>query len=168
MKCFLSRRVPTALVILVCAAFVLSFPTRGQESPNVERFRQLMQKSQAGEALTPDEQAFLDRVREDIQRRRGQSAAKAPASKAAEVATPVVGIWEELPDGSLGREREFHGVGGRAIPAYVRKPKGDGPFPVIVLLHGGKYGKGATVGLGRSAQSPTADFLQAGWAGYSV
>jgi hypothetical protein len=27
--------------------------------------------------------------------------------------------WDRLPDGSLGRETEFHGVDGVAIPAYI-------------------------------------------------
>ncbi len=76
--------------------------------------------------------------------------------------------WEHLPDGSLGRETEFQGVGGLALPAYIRKPDGPGPFPVVVLLHGGGYGKAATVGLGRSTSSPTADFVKAGWAVYAI
>src|SRR5437588_823510 len=70
--------------VAVCALFVLSFPTCGQESPNVERFMELTRKSQTGESLTPDEQAFLERVRADIQRRRqGQRGAKAPGTPTA-------------------------------------------------------------------------------------
>jgi dipeptidyl aminopeptidase/acylaminoacyl peptidase len=76
--------------------------------------------------------------------------------------------WEKLPDGSSGQETEFQGVGGIAIPAYVRKPAGDGPFPVVILAHGGRYGKGPTMGMGRSAKGPTADFIKAGWAVYSI
>ncbi len=76
--------------------------------------------------------------------------------------------WETLPDGSLGQETSFRGVGDVVIPAYVRKPKGPGPFPVVVLLHGGKFSKAATLGLGRSAKSPVQDFLAAGWAVYSI
>jgi dipeptidyl aminopeptidase/acylaminoacyl peptidase len=76
--------------------------------------------------------------------------------------------WEHLPDGSLGRPDEFKGKDGTAIPAYVRKPAGDGPFPIIVLGHGGKYGKQATEGMGRSPKSPTEDFIKAGWAIYSI
>jgi competence protein ComEC len=76
--------------------------------------------------------------------------------------------WEKLPDGSAGRVADFRGVGDIAIPAYIRKPKGSGPFPVVVLLHGGKYSKEATFGLGRSSKSPVQDFINAGWAVYSI
>ncbi len=74
--------------------------------------------------------------------------------------------WETFADGSLGQATEFSGAGGLAIPAYVRKPKGDGPFPVIVMLHGGRYRKGASAGMGRSTRAPVTDFLQASWAVY--
>jgi uncharacterized protein len=76
--------------------------------------------------------------------------------------------WEKLPDGSIGQETEFHGVDGLAIPAYVRKPAGDGPFPAVILAHGGRYGKGPTVGLGRSPKGPATDFLKSGWVVYSI
>ena len=171
MNRFLRRCTRTEVITLgmvLCAMFMWSVQAHGQESPNVERFKQLTRKSQAGEALTADEKAFIERVRADIQRRRGQPGAAAPMPRPAEVGAATAEKWEELPDGSLGQETEFHGVGGVAIPAYARRPKGDGPFPVIVLLHGGKYGKGATAGLGRSMQSPTADFIKAGWAVYSA
>jgi endo-1,4-beta-xylanase len=72
--------------------------------------------------------------------------------------------WEQFADGSQGQVTEFRGTGGLAIPAYLRKPKGDGPFPVIVMLHGGQYRKGASAGMGRSTRAPVAAFLQAGWA----
>jgi endo-1,4-beta-xylanase len=74
--------------------------------------------------------------------------------------------WEQFADGSLGRVTEFRGAGGLPIPAYIRKPKGEGPFPVIVMLHGGRYRKGASAGMGRSTKAPVADFLRAGWAVY--
>ena len=50
--------------------------------------------------------------------------------------------WEQFPDGSTGQVTEFKGVGGVAIPAFIRKPSGTGPFPVVVLLHGGTMAKG--------------------------
>jgi endo-1,4-beta-xylanase len=87
----------------------------------------------------------------------------APASGAA-----AADDWESFPDGSTGQVTEFQGVGGVAIPAYIRKPSGPGPFPVVVLLHGGRHGSAPTYGLGRSAKSPTADFIKQGWAVYSV
>jgi dipeptidyl aminopeptidase/acylaminoacyl peptidase len=76
--------------------------------------------------------------------------------------------WESFPDGSTGQVKEFQGVGGVKIPAYVRKPGGPGPFPVILMLHGGGRGEEATYGMGRSQQSPTQDFIKAGWAVYSI
>ena len=36
------------------------------------------------------------------------------------------------------------------------------------MLHGGRYGKEATYGLGRSMQSPMVDFIKQGWAIYSI
>ncbi len=83
-------------------------------------------------------------------------------------AVPAEEGWEQLADGSLGRETEFQGVGGITIAAYVRKPAGPGPFPAVMLLHGGGQSKPATYGLGRALKAPTADFLKAGWAVYSI
>jgi dipeptidyl aminopeptidase/acylaminoacyl peptidase len=71
--------------------------------------------------------------------------------------------WERLADGSLGVITEFRGAGGAAIPAYLRKPAGPGPFPVIVMLHGGPHGKEVTVATGRSSP-PAGEFAGAGWA----
>jgi dipeptidyl aminopeptidase/acylaminoacyl peptidase len=76
--------------------------------------------------------------------------------------------WENLPDGSQGQVTEFKGVGGEAIAAYVRKPAGRGPFPVVILGHGGPDGKAPTLGMGRSQKGPTEDFVQAGWVVYSI
>src|SRR5437763_2242066 len=36
------------------------------------------------------------------------------------------------------------------------------------MLHGGRYGKEATVGMGRGARSPMTDILKEGWAIYSI
>src|SRR5437773_958654 len=77
-------------------------------------------------------------------------------------------VWEQLPDGSQGQVTEFEGFGGIKIPAYIRKPAGDGPFPAVMMLHGGRYGKEATVGMGRGARSPMTDILKEGWAIYSI
>jgi len=74
--------------------------------------------------------------------------------------------WEKLPDGTLGRETEFHGVGGVPIGAYVRKPAGPGPFPVIVWMHGGKNSKQSTNGA-RNRSLPFQAFADQGWVIYS-
>jgi endo-1,4-beta-xylanase len=76
--------------------------------------------------------------------------------------------WEQLADGSTGRVTEFKGAGAVLIPAYIRKPRGPGPFAVVVMLHGGKYSKAATLGMGRSLRSPVADFIKAGWAVFAI
>lgn len=76
--------------------------------------------------------------------------------------------WEHLADGSLGRPDEFRAKDGTAIAAYVRKPAGPGPFPLVILGHGGRDSKEATMGMGRSPKAPTEDFIQAGWAIYSI
>jgi dipeptidyl aminopeptidase/acylaminoacyl peptidase len=76
--------------------------------------------------------------------------------------------WEKLPDGTLGRETEFHGVDDVAIPAYVRKPAGKGPFPVIVWMHGGKDSRQATFSMGRTQGRPLGDFVKQGWVLYSA
>ena len=56
-----------ALAIVICVSFKLCCEVGAQESPNVERAKKVMQKTRAGETLTPDDQAFLERVRADIQ-----------------------------------------------------------------------------------------------------
>lgn len=41
---------------------------------------------------------------------------------------------------------------GMEIPVYVTKPKGKGPFPTVVLIHGGPYVRGGDWGFDPSAQ----------------
>lgn len=84
---------------------------------------------------------------------------------------PVLAVaqeWEHLADGSLGRETVFHGVDGLAIAAYVRKPEGPGPFPVVVWMHGGKNSKQSTISMGKTQKSPLADVVKQGWVIYSA
>ncbi|MCC9609314.1 alpha/beta fold hydrolase [Blastopirellula sp. JC732] len=76
--------------------------------------------------------------------------------------------WETLSDGSLGMATQYHGVGGEPIAAYLRKPPGDGPFPVVVMIHGGGQSEKGTHSLGRMRGAPTANFLAQGWAIYSI
>jgi dipeptidyl aminopeptidase/acylaminoacyl peptidase len=75
--------------------------------------------------------------------------------------------WEPFPDGSTGQVTEYK-ASGLAIPAYIRKPKGAGPFPVVVVGHGGRSGPNAAYAMGRSQKPPTQNFIDAGWAVYSI
>src|SRR5690348_4739955 len=92
--------------------------------------------------------------------------------------------WETLPGDILGQSAEFEGAGGVRIAGYVRRPAGDGPFPLIVLLHGGAPTaklvpatsdeelakvqaaevKRASNVLARAVHPPIPDFLAQGWA----
>ena len=76
--------------------------------------------------------------------------------------------WEQFPDGSVGRTTEFRGTNETLIAAFVRKPKGQGPFPAVVMIHGGGQSKQGTYALGRMTGAPTANFIAEGWAVYSI
>jgi dipeptidyl aminopeptidase/acylaminoacyl peptidase len=75
---------------------------------------------------------------------------------------------EPLPDGSHGRVVEYRAVDASFVPAYLRLPRGAGPFPVIVMLHGGAPDPGVTYALGRTANPPVNDFVAAGWAVFVI
>jgi dipeptidyl aminopeptidase/acylaminoacyl peptidase len=74
---------------------------------------------------------------------------------------------ETLPDGSIGRISEYRGCDGSFIPAYMRRPKGRGPFPVVLVQHGGVPSEDATYKAGRSSP-PAQAFSQAGWAVFAT
>ncbi len=77
---------------------------------------------------------------------------------------PLEGSQDEaLPDGSVGRISEFRGCDGIFIPAYLRRPKGSSPHPIVLVQHGGPPSEDATYSTGRTSP-PTQAFLQAGWA----
>jgi dipeptidyl aminopeptidase/acylaminoacyl peptidase len=90
--------------------------------------------------------------------------------------------WEALPNGGMGRLAMFEGKDGVKIAGYVRKPAGDGPFPMVIVLHGGAPTAKAAAGgdgaeneavrasrqLGRAANPPLPDFLAQGWATYTI
>jgi dipeptidyl aminopeptidase/acylaminoacyl peptidase len=100
----------------------------------------------------------------------------------------VADEWETLPNDILGHRADFEGVGGVRIAGYVRRPAGVGPFPLVVLLHGGaptakpiqaagdkelanpraEEAKRASNILGRAVHPPIPEFLAQGWAVYYV
>jgi len=75
---------------------------------------------------------------------------------------------EKLADGSTGRVVEFRSSDGTFLPAYMRRPGASGPFPVVVLLHGGAAHKEVTYSLGRTMIPPAGSFSAAGWAVLSI
>lgn len=104
-------------------------------------------------------------------------------------APPVVDQkWENLPNGVLGQPAEFEGIDGVKIAGYVRKPAGDGPFPLVIVLHGSgpiarpasadneparaekaaQEAAQASAALGRASHPPIPDFLAQGWAVYYI
>lgn len=81
---------------------------------------------------------------------------------------PAQGSEEQnLPDGSIGRVAEYRGCEGTFIAAYLRKPKGPGPFPIVVVLHGGGVSPKGAVSMGRENPLTTA-FVAAKWAVLSI
>src|SRR5260221_2454807 len=83
------------LVLLALAALLISLPAFADEPPiDVPRAKELMQKSQRGETLSPEDQKYLDHVKQVIRERNagrapGGSGAPAPGStpKPIEVST---------------------------------------------------------------------------------
>ena len=166
-------------IVVVAVLLPLAAVAQDDQAANAKRMPGDPRKRKRGESLSADERAFVQKMsakHRDMQQDADSGRSKAPGADPvipSKVSTPAVpspgqADEEQFADGSTGRLTEFRGVGGLAIPAYIRKPPGPGPFPVVVLMHGGRYGKAATVGTGRSMQSPVADFVQAGWAVYAA
>jgi dipeptidyl aminopeptidase/acylaminoacyl peptidase len=140
-----------------------------------EHARAVMQKKQSGATLSADEQAYLDRVRQMLQKQGGGKGGKGaprrdPVAKAPASSTRA-DEWQHLSDGSSGKELDYTGVGGISLPGYFRKPEGNGPFPAIVFLHGGKafsQGRASMLKQGQTTTSPIEDFLKQGWVVYAI
>ena len=85
-------RLSALAALLVCLATCAFL--RAEEPIDVERGRALMQKWQQGDPLTPEETVYLERVRQEIQRRSlaKQTAQPRPAPEAPRVLTD----WSSL------------------------------------------------------------------------
>jgi dipeptidyl aminopeptidase/acylaminoacyl peptidase len=70
-------------------------------------------------------------------------------------ALSLVGPSMPAMDASQMAEQDFQRVparDGRSIPVYVTKPKGKGPWPAVVLVHGGPWVRGVTWGWNADSQ----------------
>src|SRR5262249_51937333 len=86
-----SRVAPVLLLVIACGTIPAS-GLRGAEAEPIDPAsgRALMQKASAGETLTPEEQAYLERVKQAIRERtKNKQGGAAPAAKA-KAASPAV------------------------------------------------------------------------------
>ena len=87
MKSMITYRPVSLFLAFACAAFVMFSQARAQDPPiDPIRGRQLMGKSSRGETLTPEEQAYLERVKLAIRER---AAGRQPGSAPAPAARPI-------------------------------------------------------------------------------
>jgi hypothetical protein len=84
-----------------------------------EHARPLMQKARSGEPLSADEQAYLDRVRQMLRKQRAakSGAGNPPRDLAGQAAASATGPggWQQLPDGTYGKELDYIGAGGISL-----------------------------------------------------
>ena len=67
----------------------------------------------------------------------------------------LIGATRPWLDSALTAEVDFVRIksrDGMDIPTYITKPKGNGPFPTVLLIHGGPYVRGATWGFNPETQ----------------
>lgn len=67
----------------------------------------------------------------------------------------LIGSTRPWLDSKQMAERDFVRIkvrDGLEIPVHVTKPKGKGPFPTVVMIHGGPYVRGGVWGFDRDAQ----------------
>jgi len=107
--------------ILVCLAASAQTQQRASGNGLAERFRQL--DKNADGTIDDSERAA---VRALLQKRRQQPGAMTPSGK-----TDIVGNRKVT-------EMQYPSSDGRKISAVLSMPKGDGPFPCVVTIHGGQ------------------------------
>jgi hypothetical protein len=104
------------------AIALMTGPTRaaaGDAAGDLDRAKALMQKKRSGESLTADEEGFIKRVREEMQKK-GKGGQKPPASDGKPVADPKM-IAELVPLDELkgsykGEDGGLYGVGRNTPP----------------------------------------------------
>ena len=113
------KRIAVVLAVLLLGAWFATLHAADDQSIDVQRGKELMRKFQAGETLTPDEQAYLDRVREAI-RKRSQSAHSSGPAKIAAVAEKLVPLTE-LTGRYKGEDGGLYGGGSNDPPKLHRE-----------------------------------------------
>ena len=95
-----------ALTALALLAFNACVWAEDAEAIDFQRARQLFEKSKRGEALTADEQSYLDRAKKEMQKRQGaqgaQAGANAPAPKPSTGMVPLTELGSEKYKGEDG------------------------------------------------------------------
>jgi hypothetical protein len=145
------------IVALLFLALPATLLAADGQSIDVERAKQVMRKFQAGQPLTPEEQAYLERVREELRRRRGEgaqwspnaSSARSGPAQIAAVAANLVPLTE-LTGSYNGEDGGLYGAGCNDPPpthreAYLKesdkirplsrdgRPAGDGKIGLITI-----------------------------------
>ena len=116
------------LAVCVLASFAVALHAADEPPPiDVARGKQLMQKFKAGETLTPEEQAYLDRVREEIRKRAGGNrpgpSSKDGTSRLVEVSTNDWSALVPITDMTAPYKGEDGGLygGGRNEPPEAHR-----------------------------------------------
>jgi hypothetical protein len=87
----------TPTVALACLAFALLLPMPAEEPPiDVQRGRQLMERSKAGENLNAEDAAYLERVRQAIRARAGGIKPGSPTQPAKQAVPVNPSDWSAL------------------------------------------------------------------------
>jgi acetyl esterase/lipase len=94
---------------------------RQEQKPANDRFRQF---DRNGDGKIDDDERRG--VREKVRQMRDRPGARTPSGR-----TDVIGDREVT-------EMEYPSSDGRRIPCVLSMPKGDGPFPMLVTIHGGQ------------------------------
>ena len=86
-----------SVAVLLLASVCVLFAAEDNAPIDVQRGRQLMQKYQRGETLTPEEQRYLDRVKAEIRKRAsGKQSGAAPAAGAQRAIAVNPDDWKGL------------------------------------------------------------------------
>ena len=129
------RRVLNAAgLCALCGCLNSNLLAAAPEPVDFNRAQQLLHKSKQGEKLSPEDQAYLDRAK--AARRGGQGGKAAKGGENGKAAD------DSSPDRSTQREVFAKAADGTPLHWDVYQPHGSGPWPAVLLIHGGGFIKG--------------------------